>query len=195
MGSSCSTEVVVEARFDMPGVPAAIAVETFRDIQSAPSFIPLFLSIEKVRGRPSEVGFCWLERRSLGKNGQEVLLRKTITERSDDPFFSQSAHNELVQSTAWSMPDFISTCPVVLALCGCGERASGGKALPALGAAGLDDGSAGAGGHAGRKTVSARALQAAWLKCTLHVSIPCKKWFSPSRRNLRPGTADKRGEL
>lgn len=118
MGSSCfkacdsSTEIVVEGMFDMPGVPPAIAQEVIFDIQAAPSFHPLILSVEKVRGEPCEVGFCWLERlRVTTDSSWEVVFRKTITKQSDDhdPIFSQSGHIELVKTNSCTTPDFIST--------------------------------------------------------------------------------------
>jgi len=109
MGSVCSktTVITVQGTFDMPGVPAHIAVATFCNMEAAPSFIPIFVSLEILRGQPGQVGTCWLERRAVGKG--EILLRKTITKRSDDPHFTQCALTESVESTFWTMPDFIST--------------------------------------------------------------------------------------
>jgi len=49
---------------------------------------------------------------------------------------------------------------------------SGRQAFPALGAARLDDQLASPCGHTGTEPVPTGALQAAWLKCTLHCSIP-----------------------
>jgi hypothetical protein len=46
------------------------------------------------------------------------------------------------------------------------------KTLPALGATGFYDSLPCSGGHSGTKTVSTSALEAAWLKSTLHFSNP-----------------------
>lgn len=95
----------------MNGVSATVAAETFRDIQAAPSFIPLLLSVDMVRGETSQVGACWLERRQVGN--VEVVVRQTITKRSDDPFM-QSAVTELVVTNSCTMPDFLSTYTLVI---------------------------------------------------------------------------------
>jgi len=112
MGSICSsTEIVVHGSFDMAGVPADVAAATFRDIEAAPSFIPLFVSIAILRGEPAQVGTCWLETQRVG-NG-EIVLKKTITNQSDDPF-TQRALIEFVDSSSWTMPDFLSTYSLVI---------------------------------------------------------------------------------
>ena len=52
------------------------------------------------------------------------------------------------------------------------SRASGRKALSALGAARLEDELTALGRHAGAEAVTAGALQAAGLECTFHCCIP-----------------------
>lgn len=54
------------------------------------------------------------------------------------------------------------------------DRASGRQAMPAFCPAGLDNGAACPGRHTGTESVSTRALQAAWLKCTLHCFLSLK---------------------
>jgi len=49
---------------------------------------------------------------------------------------------------------------------------SGGQALSALGPTGFNDGLSGAGRHPGAKTMSARTLEKAGLKSTLHFCGP-----------------------
>jgi len=108
MGSVCSsTEILHRGSFYMPGVPSRVAVETFCDIEASPSFIPLILSIEMVRGEPGQVGACWMERRQV-RNFQ-VLVRRTITKNSVKPF-RLSALIELIETkNSWTTPDFVGT--------------------------------------------------------------------------------------
>jgi hypothetical protein len=70
---------------------------------------------------------------------------------------------------------------------------SGRKTLPTLCAAGLDDGAAGAGRHACTESVSASALQEAWLKCTLHVSCPSIRFLAVKAKSLARNGRQKRG--
>jgi len=80
----CSrTEVVVRGSFTFP-VNAAVVEETFRDVQASPSFVPELLSLEFTKGEPWTVGSSWNERRLFA--GREVVIRKTITRISEDPF-------------------------------------------------------------------------------------------------------------
>jgi len=80
-----STEMTTHGYFAMPGVPADMAEQTFRDIESAPSFVPHLLEVEFLRGNaPSTVGACWNQRRVIG--GREVVIRKNITRMSNNPF-------------------------------------------------------------------------------------------------------------
>jgi len=117
MGSVCSggsTEIVCSGSFDMPGVPAYVFEEIYSDVKATPSFVPLILSIEMVRGEPSQVGACWLERRQV-KNF-EVVLKRTITKRADNPFLL-GAVTELVETNSWSTPDFEGTYTIVIEPC------------------------------------------------------------------------------
>jgi len=118
MGSVCSrpTEIIIQGSFEMPGVPANVAVETYSDREAMPNFVPIFESIQVIRRAACEplsfqVGMCWLERRRV-KNGI-VVVRQTITKRSDNPF-SVSAVSELVESTLWNMPNFMATSTLTI---------------------------------------------------------------------------------
>jgi hypothetical protein len=71
---------------------------------------------------------------------------------------------------------------------------SGGQALAALGAASLDDGTAGAGRHACTESVPASTLQATGLKCTLHGCV-LEILALAACRSIGLRTADKREEL
>jgi len=115
MGSICSrrSEVVYHGEFDMPGVPTHIAEETFRDFKATPSFVPLFLSTQVLRGERMDVGACWLERHKVMGGNFEVLLRKTVTKQSANPF-TQTAMTELVESTSRTIPDFVGTYTLVI---------------------------------------------------------------------------------
>lgn len=69
---------------------------------------------------------------------------------------------------------------------------SGGQALAALGATSRKHSPAAAGGHACTKSVTAGALQEAWLKSTFHGSNPFRDWLSSALVGLntelaRPG--------
>lgn len=116
MGSVCSTpctagHMVLRGSFEMPGVSANVLEETWRDIEAAPLFVPHLLEVKLVRGEPTQVGACWLERRRIGRPKQPqnyLIVRKTITHRTDNPF-QQCALTELVESTTRSMPDFVAT--------------------------------------------------------------------------------------
>jgi len=109
MGSVCSsTKVVVTGSVDFTGVPVEIAEETFRDVQSAPSFVPSLISIELVRGEPGTVGSCWKERRSCDHTG-EVYLRKTITKTSEKPFEIGYVFEILKTKNHLPIPNFIGT--------------------------------------------------------------------------------------
>lgn len=108
MGSACSsTKLVVTGSFDYTGVPVEIAEETFRDLQSAPSFVPNLISIELVRGEPATVGACWKERRSC--DGGEVYLRKTITKMSEKPFEVGEVFEILKTKNHMPIPNFVGT--------------------------------------------------------------------------------------
>ena len=112
MGSICSTiEIVWQGSCDMPGVPCHVAEATFADLDAAPTFIPHLLTVEMIRGNPAKVGACWLERRKVGKH--QVVLRKTITKRSANPF-THAFLTELMETDSWTMPNFIGTTTLII---------------------------------------------------------------------------------
>ena len=98
--------MTVVGSFDMPGVPARLAEETFRDITSAPSFVPHILEVQMLRGEPSTVGNCWREKRIFG--GRKLTVVKNITHMSTDPYFSCQASMEY-EETAWFLPKLSQT--------------------------------------------------------------------------------------
>lgn len=59
---------------------------------------------------------------------------------------------------------------------------SGGQALAAPGAPGINDGTSSAGGHPVTETVATGTLQQAGLKCTFHDLDPLKMVFGFSHR-------------
>jgi len=94
----------------MPGVSVGIAEETFRDTEAAPSFVPHLVSLEFLRGQPSQVGTCWKERRIFG--GREIVVRKAITKMSEHPFMCCQVVEPV--DADWSLPNFVSTFTVVI---------------------------------------------------------------------------------
>jgi len=101
-----STELVVNGKYEMPGVTAEIAEETFRDLLAAPTFVPDLLHIEFVRGAPAQVGACWNERRKFGRG--EMVIRKTITKISSSPFEVREVM-EATGGNGCTLPNFIAT--------------------------------------------------------------------------------------
>jgi len=112
MGCVCSsTEMVVSGSYKMPGVPAEILKDTYRDVETFPSFIPQLLQVECLRGEPLTVGACWNERRIFNK--KEIVIRKTITNMSDHPFTAR-AIVELTDERTWTLPSNIHTLTYVI---------------------------------------------------------------------------------
>lgn len=93
-------ETVISGSFDFPDVPPEIARLTFRDITSAPEFVPHLLSVSFLRGEPSTVGACWDERRIF--RGGEIVLRKTITRIVEDPHYIVCAGVEPIKTNHWT---------------------------------------------------------------------------------------------
>jgi len=84
MGSMFSrSEVVVRGSYTYP-VSAAVVEGILRDIGGIPSFVPELLSLEFLEGDSCTVGASWIERRIFA--GKEILIRKTITRVSENPF-------------------------------------------------------------------------------------------------------------
>ena len=107
---------------------------------------------------------------------------RTKTRLNSDGFNSfdergRVARPFLFPSSVASALAIMFTRSAVLAFVNDYLNASGRKTLPTLCAAGLDDRAAGAGRHACTESVSASALQEAWLKCTLHVSCPSIRFW------------------
>jgi len=92
--------IIITGSFDFPDVPPQIARQTFRDITSAPEFVPHLLSVNFLRGEPSTVGACWDERRTF--RGGEVVVRKTITRIVEDPHYTVNAGVETVETNRWT---------------------------------------------------------------------------------------------
>jgi len=112
MGALCSsTRMVVTESYDMPGVSAEMAEQTFRDMEAAPSFVPHLLAVEFLRGKPSTVGACWIERRYFG--GKVIVVRKTITKMADHPF-TVNAAVELEKASSWRTPKIDQTSTFVI---------------------------------------------------------------------------------
>ena len=112
MGSVCSsTEIVWQGSFDMPDVHCQVAEAICTDPEAALSFFPNLLAVEIVRGEPAKAGTCWLEWRQVGKH--RVVLRKTITKSSKDPF-TQRAMIELTETNNWTLPAFIATSTLTI---------------------------------------------------------------------------------
>ena len=100
--------LVVDTTFDMPGVPIAIVKDMlFVDKQAATAFVPRFRGIKVLRGKPCTVGYCFEERRAFGSHG-EVVLRKTVTNVTEDPHFTISAAMEIIKGS-WRWPRLAST--------------------------------------------------------------------------------------
>jgi len=121
MGSvfSSGTEIVCHGAFDMPGVPAhVVAEETFRDIQAAPTFISFPLTWYAGRRRK------WGPVGSSGGKWEASKSCSTITKRSDDPFFMQSALTELVETNSCTVPDFVGTYTLVIEPSSCSDNES-----------------------------------------------------------------------
>lgn len=113
MGAACSaTEVVMAGKHDMPGLPAQEAEAIFRDMPGATSFVPHLKKVEFLRGKPSTVGACWLETR-LWK-GEELVMRKHITEMSKDPYYTVCATATTEFKPRLGTPNFIQTFTFVI---------------------------------------------------------------------------------
>ena len=111
------TQTTVTGSFLMPGVPLAVARETFCDLRAAPAFVTDLRSITFRRGKPARVGACWEEvRRCPGAvvpGNNVVVLRKTITQIQHEPYFSVSECMETVRAPiGW--PSFICTFTIAI---------------------------------------------------------------------------------
>jgi len=100
--------------YEMPGVPAEICQETLCDLENLHSFIPHIIRVEYIRGSLGEVGSSWNEHRRV--HGREMVLRKTITRISYDPFFKVNftVDVEGQAESYYRSPDAVETCTFVV---------------------------------------------------------------------------------
>lgn len=117
MGSSLSScsQMVMLGEFEMAGVDARTAWETFSDLEGSPSFVPHILSIERLcpgtDDGSSKAGASWNERRLFAGN-KEIVMRKTVTRFNED--HERGVYEvQLViylDGVDWYSPDAVETC-------------------------------------------------------------------------------------